>query len=124
MADPEYAGNEKRRFKRLNKQFVVRIQAQGGASKEWDMILIQNISKGGLLFSTDKNIPAGAVFNFKINIALNKNAIACTGKAARVGTAGNPAVYEVGISFTDIQQADADQIEHTVEDFLSKNQDQ
>ena len=121
MEDQEHPQTEKRKSKRLNKQFVIRLQIQGGASKDWDMILISNISRGGLLFSYAKELKEGMILNFKINIALNKNPIYCVGRVVRAKALGNAKIYEAGISFTEISEADADLINQTVEEFLSKN---
>ena len=126
MADaslPVYSGAEKRRFARLFKQFVVRIQIQGAFSKDWDMVLIENISKGGLFFRTPTELKPGMVLNFKINIALNKHVISCVGRVVRVRPVGNPVLYEAGVSFTEINESDAALINSTVEEFLAKNPD-
>ncbi len=91
-----------------------------GVSKDWDMILIKNISKGGLLFNYDDELKIGTTLNLKINIALNKNPIHCIGKVVRMETSGNPITYEAGVYFTEINNADAEMIEKTVEKFLSE----
>ena len=124
MEDQQHPSTEKRRFKRLNKQLVVRFQVQGGASQDWDMILISNISRGGLLFSYAKELEEGITLNFKINIALNTNPIFCTGRVTWAKAPGSSKIYETGIAFTGIKDSDADLINHTVEEFLSKNPDQ
>ena len=126
MADKRlsiYSGGEKRRFARLFKQFVVRIQIQGALSRGWDMVLIENISKGGLFFRTPTELKQGMVLNFKINVALNKHAISCVGKVVRARAARDPRLYEIGISFTQIEESDANLINSTVEEFLAKNSD-
>ena len=120
MEPKEFSGVEKRRFKRLNKQFVVRIQIQGGFSKTWDVVLIQNISKGGLLFSYYKPLNEGMQLNFKINIGLHKEPLECFGKIVRVQVVGDPKTYEAGVSFVDIKPSDADWINKTVDECLSK----
>ena len=120
---PVYSGAEKRRFARLFKQFVVRIQIQGAFSKGWDMVLIENISKGGLFFRTPTELKPGMVLNFKINIALNKHAISCVGRVVHVRPVGDPVLYEAGVSFTEIDESDAVLINSTVEEFLAKNPD-
>lgn len=120
---PVYSGVEKRRFKRLFKQFVVRIQIQGAFSKNWDMVLIENISKGGLFFRTPTELKPGMLLNFKINIALNKHAISCVGRVVHVKPVGEPVLYEAGVSFTEIDESDAALINSTVEKFFAKNPD-
>lgn len=121
MEQSNFSGANKRRFARLNKQFVVRVQIQGGASKDWDMVLIKNISKGGLLFGYTTELKEGMILNFKINIALNKNPIVCAGQVIRVQAIGNPKIYEAGISFTQISESDAETIGAVVDEFLAKN---
>ena len=118
MADKEsrtYSGAEKRRFKRLNKAFVVRIRPEIGGHKDWDMVLIRNISKGGMCFITPDDIKVGAVLDFKINVKLNKHTIICKGAVIRARTLGKPSVHELGISFKAIADADGDLINSTVE---------
>lgn len=118
-----FSGAERRRFKRLNKQFVVRIQAVGNVSKGWDIVMIRNISKGGMCFMTSDELKTGDTLNFKINVKLNHNTILCDGTVIRVRTIRKPNVYEVGISFKDIQGADGDLISSTVEEILTKEPD-
>ena len=102
---------------------MVRIQIHGGMSRDWDMVPIENIGKGGLFFKTFTELKEGMVLNFKINIALNKHAISCVGKVVRARAARDPRLYEIGISFTQIEESDANLINSTVEEFLAKNSD-
>ena len=117
LKETKYSGEEKRRFKRLNKQFVVRIQLRGISTK-WDMVLIKDVSKGGLSFRYDHELKVGQELNLKINIALNEKAIECRGKIVRVNPSKTRQVFEAGVSFTNIASVDGDIIELTVEELL------
>ena len=121
MAEAKYSGAERRRHERLNKQFVVSIQIQG-ASEAWDMVLIKNISRGGLSFVYPNELREGMILNLKINIAFNAHPVYCVGKVVRVRAGGNPKSYEAGILFSEIPDAAANLIERIVKKFLSENQ--
>ena len=119
MLQDNFSGPEKRRFKRLSRAFVVRVQ--NGADNDWDVVLIHNISRGGLLFRIESDVKVGAILTFKINIALNKEAIACLGEVIHVKSLGaSTKLCEVGVSFTQISEADAHLISTTVEGLLTK----
>ncbi|OIO37021.1 MAG: hypothetical protein AUJ72_05330 [Candidatus Omnitrophica bacterium CG1_02_46_14] len=118
MEKIEYTGGEKRKYQRLNKQFVVRIQIPE-ISKEWDMVLIKDISKGGLLFRYHKEFGVGMSLNLKISVAFNKSSILCVGKIVRIKVSGNPKSYDVGISFTKLAESNALLIESVIEKISS-----
>lgn len=121
MEEAKYSGEERRQYRRLNKQFVVSIKIQG-ASEEWDMVLIKNISRGGLSFVYHQGLREGMILDLKINIALNTHPVYCAGKVVHVQISGNPKSYEAGVLFSEINDADANLIDRTVEKFLSENQ--
>ena len=124
MEKTQYSGEEKRRFKRLYKQFVVRIQIQSGLTKDWDVLVIRNISRGGMLFTYHKQLSEGMILNLKINVALNKDPIYCKGKVIHVRAFGDPRIYEAGVCFTEISVSDGDLISRVVEDIISKKEDE
>ena len=119
MAVDRFSGIERRRFKRLNKAFVVRIQES--IYSNWDVVLIHNISRGGLLLRIDSDLKVDMLLNLKINIALNREAISCFGKVVHARSLGLDTKFcEAGILFTQINEDDADLINRTVEELLSK----
>ena len=124
MESTEFGGVEKRKHKRLSKQFVLRIQVQWSFEKNWDVVLVHNISKGGILFSYYKPLNEGMKLNLRINIGAHKKVIECVGEVLRVHKFGDPTMYQAGISFVTIDPQDAEWIEKTVEDFFAKKENQ
>ena len=96
MPKDHFSGIERRRFKRLNKAFVVRVRE--GEYNDWDVVMIHNISRGGMLFRIELPLKAGAILALKINIGLNKEAISCYAKVIHVKALAPESYFcEVGV---------------------------
>ena len=103
-----YSGPERREFKRFQKFFVVCIQAQEKISflDEWQIVGLENISEGGMLFNHNKALEKGAILKIKIKIDPDNNPIQCIGRIVRVQKLGQLELYEYGTHFTEIKPED------------------
>lgn len=85
--DVNYAGRERRVYKRMRHQFMTRfrIYPQKGSkeSHKWDIATIRNLSAGGLSFNYDKNLGAGTLVEFKIILPFIIEPTHCLGMVCR-----------------------------------------
>ena len=122
MIDPDYQGPERRRYKRIKKQYTVSFSESGQDAKPlWDMVVVRNISAGGVLFNFDRKIEKGSMLNFKINMAYGKKPIQCQGEVIRVKDLGGGATYEIAVNYTDIDPKQSQFIDESAEKFYVKS---
>ena len=115
-----YHGPDKRRSKRINRPFVLRLQrTSGSASNEWSFIFIKDISRSGLCFHSDENFQEGELFNLKINVGRNTPSISCVGEVVRVQPLDVGTLSDIAVIFVDISPEDAELIEKAVNDHES-----
>jgi hypothetical protein len=90
-----------------------------GRRSVWDLVLVKNISAGGLLFPYDSEIPSGSILDLKINFSLNRPPLLCTGQVLRCLSKCHPPAYEIAVRFLTLKQAEADLIEEQAEKFYA-----
>jgi len=85
----EFAVRNRRRHKRVSSPVSVKFRTctdlRSGKKSEWDMVLLRNISAGGALFLSDKEIETGALMDFVINVPGNLRLIRKRGMCPRMG---------------------------------------
>lgn len=107
-----YAGPERRRFRRIRKPYSVFVRPHRDSNyADWDLVLIQDISAGGLRFTHESDWAAGMPLDLKINFSLNQPPIRVMGKVLRTEPTGDPAVYACGVAFGDLTPAERALIE-------------
>ncbi len=122
MERADYPGPERRRCKRIRKQFLARLRIlEKDADDHWNIVFIQNIGAGGLLFYYDKKLNEGVRLDFKINFSMMKEPIDCSGEVVRVRKEDS-LVYEVGVFFRKINPSEAAFIGRAAEEFYSKKE--
>jgi c-di-GMP-binding flagellar brake protein YcgR len=108
---------ERRRHKRIQKAYSVSIRPEGETHAEWDMILLKDISAGGIHFRYDSEWKIGAHLDMKIQFELNQAPIRCTGTVVRCLAFGNPVSYDIGVQYLSIGQQEAALIDQTAQKF-------
>jgi c-di-GMP-binding flagellar brake protein YcgR len=110
-----YKGPERRRYKRINKPYMVRFKPRDAAEDEWDMVAVLNFGAGGALFYYNKDLKKGSILDVKINFTQSKPVINCTAKVLRSEKV--PAgMYLIALNFIDIQKSDQDFLQGSIED--------
>ena len=121
MTDHPYSGRNRRRFRRINRDFVARVLDRGGDPVDgWNIVFIRNISKGGVLFSCDKGYLPGALLRLSIDILESQSHVECTASVVRSQATVESQIYDVAVEFKEIQPADAELIEASVEEYVKK----
>jgi c-di-GMP-binding flagellar brake protein YcgR len=112
MTDFRYDGSDRRKFKRIKKQYSLRLQVKGaGAFEQWDIVLIRDISRLGISFLYDKALKEGMLLNLRINFGVEGEVIQCAGKIVRSELITGTKSYDIGVEFISIGEADSDRID-------------
>jgi len=122
-----YPAQERRKYKRIKKQFVARFQLKdyigtGKAVSDWEMVTTQNLGAGGVLFNYDKEIKIGSFIDMLINFPQVKKPINCTGKVIRIDRQSPAGLLKVAAYFLDISEKDKEIINKSAEEFYSKKE--
>jgi hypothetical protein len=79
----DQAAREQRRNSRLRKPFVLRLKKPDIKPVEWDYILVDDISKGGLSFRSEDMFRVGEVLDLKIYADKKRPVVICKGQVVR-----------------------------------------
>ena len=93
---------EKRKFKRVERFFVVSVKPAGDESADWVLANLENISEGGILFNHTEPFRAGASLDITIKILPDKPPFQCVGKVVRAQKLGELTLYEAAVHFTQV----------------------
>jgi c-di-GMP-binding flagellar brake protein YcgR len=113
-------GSDRRQHKRVKKAYSVHLRPESEKQTfDWDMVLIKDISSGGLQFRHETEWKIGTHIDLKIHFALNQAPIRCTGEIVRCLAYGNPVLYDVGVKFLSIGKQESSLIADSAEKFIS-----
>ncbi len=123
-----YEGAEKRKYKRIEKPYVVRFQIKQYkgleiSTAEWDMVALKDLSTGGVLFNYNKNLGIGTVLDLKIGFSTSAPSLECAGIVIRVKEQQYTSIFGIAVAFTEIGAQEKEMINKaTVEILGQKNQ--
>ena len=113
-----YSGPERRKFKRIQKPYMVRFKPHNDPDVKWDMVAVLNFGAGGALFYHNQKLEADQILDIKINFTPSKDAITCMGKVIRCD--GVPAkMYLLAVNFVDIDELQQEYVNKTIEDIMT-----
>ncbi len=118
-----YNGREKRRYERIEKPFIVKLQTLPEEPKErispdWDMVVSKDLGAGGLFFYCSKNHGIGTALDFKIGFSTSSPPIECVGIVVRVKEQPDTSIFGIAAAFTKIEERDREMINKTALDIL------
>ena len=93
---------ERRKFKRIERFFVVSVKVAGDEAADWVLVNLENISEGGILFNHTEPFRAGTSLGIKIKILPDKPSFECAGKVIRGQKLGDLRLYESAVQFTKV----------------------
>jgi hypothetical protein len=123
-----YEGAEKRKYKRIEKPYMVRFQIKQYkgleiSTAEWDMVALKDLSTGGVLFNYNKNLGIGTVLDLKIGFSTSTPPLECAGIVTRVKEQQYTSIFGIAVAFTKIGAQEKEMINKaTVEISGQKNQ--
>ncbi len=118
-----YKGQERRKYERREKPFMVRFRtiplvAKKMVSTDWDLVPVKNLGAGGMLFDYNKNIELDSLLEFEISISKSMSPVNCVGKIIRIEKLQPTSLFRIEIKFTDIGEQEKELISKAIEEIL------
>ncbi len=109
---------EKRRCKRINKNFMswfrtIKVILAKRYPSKWDMVTARDLSANGMLFNYNNNIDVGTDIHFRIIFPFAAHVIRCIGKVVRKNKPrkySNLKIFHIAAEFEKIKKKDRDLI--------------
>ncbi len=100
---------EKRKYKRIEKQYITRLrikpdEAQDMDSKDWDMVAVNDLGAGGIYFHVSRKLEIGTNLDLRIGFSVTVPPIECRGVITRVKKHPNHSVFGIATEFTEIDE--------------------
>ncbi len=116
-------GQERRKYKRMEKPVMVRFRSIPLVAKEtvstgWDTVTVKNLSAGGMLFDYNNNLELYSLLDLKIDISRSTPTINCVGKIIRIEELQPNSMLRIATEFTEIDEQEKAMINTTVEEAL------
>lgn len=99
----EYKGKEKRKYPRLEANFIVSYRIQE-PSALFDLSQTRNVSKGGMLLTTNKDFKPGVVLAMTIRFPFASDKINILGRVIFSKEKVKNLIYETHIQFSEANQ--------------------
>ena len=97
---------ERRRYARVETNLYITYSVKGSEQVEAGVFLTKNVSGGGILFESLKEIPVGTRLGLAIHLPTCSYALQAKGKVVRVEKTRNYGRYEVALTLTEISDRD------------------
>jgi len=122
----EYAGQERRKFERLENPFFIFYRLKGDHSFGASKAIGENISGGGLMFEMENSVHAGTVLYLEIYLQSNptedtiystptKTKVVWVNRKENVSKELGSNKYQIGLEFKEIRTEDRERIIEYVE---------
>ncbi len=113
-----FTGKEKRRYERIEKPFIVKLQTIPEEPKErispdWDMVVAKDLGAGGVFFYSSKNLGIGTALDFKIGFSTSSPPVECVGIVLRVKEQPYTSIFGIAAAFTKIDEREKEMINRT-----------
>tara|TARA_B100000315_G_C14142986_1_gene392159 strand:- start:82 stop:432 length:351 start_codon:yes stop_codon:yes gene_type:complete len=102
-----YRVSERRKYPRIEKPYITRFQVKINADmicKEWDMVVVTNLSASGIFLYARKNLEVGTILNIKIGFSPSHPSIICVGRVIRMKRDPDTPAIGFAIEFTEINK--------------------
>ncbi len=97
---------ERRKYARVATNLYISYTIDGSETHEAGVFLTKNVSGGGILFESFREIPIGTVFDLSINLPTHVYPIVARGKVTRVQKVRDYGRYDVGLELLNIGELD------------------
>jgi len=115
-----YSPPERRQFVRINTNFVVSYYVYPGELNKTDMTLTQNVSLGGICFTTNKNFPMGTILHITLRLPKVDHLIDVLAEVVYVQQEKNKKLlFDIGVKFIKVANKDLMILEQTIENCAS-----
>lgn len=122
MADEQKPLQERRKFARVDKKFVVSYRIYGDTKGRTDISQTKNISFGGILMTTDIPFASGTVLSLKLRLPIMNETIDVLGRVTASSRYVNELIYDTHIEFIDVTEKNRVSLQKTMDLFLKKDE--
>ena len=117
-----YAGPERRKYTRIRQPSIVEFNVvPGGAGGEGaagcDVVGMEDLGAGGVLFKSKDKIEIGTLLEFTISLQGVERDVHCGGEVIRIKELSYSHMFLVAAMFTDISEEDKEMINKIADDF-------
>ena len=99
---------ERRKFDRFNEYFMLFFSLKGDEGVLYEMSQVNNISRGGIHFSSNKHLPKGAELRLHLTTPFSKDVVQLQGKILECHEKLPQTLYGIRLEFTNISPQAAD----------------
>ena len=111
---------ERRRFLRIDANFVVSYYVYPDHVKRTDMTLTRNVSLGGICFTSDKHFPPGTILHITLRLPKVEKLIEALGEVVYVKQEKNKKfLFDIGLKFIRAEEDDLYIIEKVIKNCAS-----
>lgn len=114
-----YSGPERRKFKRMKKQFITRFRSKF-TTDAWEMVTMQNMGAEGILFNHEREIEPDSILDIMINFPGLKDVLTCSGRVLRSQERPGLNQYSTAAVIFDIKENIKEEINRLIENFLNR----
>lgn len=116
-----YSGPERRKYKRIIRNYIAKFQRVNindpdGIGSAWEMVVVQNLSAGGVLFHYNQAIDKDTIIKLKINFPLTETPIETVGRINRLEIQEKAVIVGLAAHFIDIPPNDMEVINNCATD--------
>jgi c-di-GMP-binding flagellar brake protein YcgR len=115
---------EKRRFSRLAGHHLLKYKVVGNKEAQGSVAFVRNISAGGILFHSPKNLPAGSVIELEVLTSFSSSPepveVKMLGKVLRSRELKKLGGFDVAVEFIDLDENTKGLIDKKVLDAIKK----
>lgn len=116
--DRRSGSNERRQFPRIARRITTRFQVAEDSQKKWDIILLDNLSAGGVLFRHNEKLEVGTLINLVMSFPnASEQPLLSVAKVLRVKQFQGLLIYEIAAQFTQIDEKTIKLINDIVEKY-------
>ncbi len=108
-----YIGLERREYPRILGKFVVSYQAKS-CDSHTHISQTRNLSKGGMVLTTNKNFPPGTILTIDIRLPFNADKISLDGQVLDIKEVVKYLIYDARIKFINLEPKYEEKIKDTV----------
>ena len=116
-----YSGSERRRYTRIDKNFVVSYRIYGEPN-DIDVSQTKNFSEGGMLLTTNRAFDSSTILAIEIRLPLISQPIRLLGKILDSKEIARNLIYETRLVFTYMDKQSRNFVKNTVNYFSKKDQ--
>jgi len=118
--DTNSGQKDRRRFVRINTNFVVSYYVYPGHINKTDMSLTRNVSVGGICFTSDKHFPPGTILHVTLRLPKITKLIETLGEVMYVQQERNKKfLFDLGVKFVQAQEEDLFLLENVIKECAS-----